>query len=105
MFAAVASRARGIATQRAIGFRGLPAVVAVMLETVLLALIGGAIGCLAAWLLFDDGFRTGRRAQLQASASCLDCYGRHQVGHRLHRWPVPGRSVCQPTGDGALREL
>ncbi|HEY9131350.1 MAG TPA: ABC transporter permease, partial [Dyella sp.] len=41
MFAAVAARAREIATLRAIGFRGLPVVVAIMLETMLLALIGG----------------------------------------------------------------
>lgn len=53
MFAAVASRAREIATLRAIGFRGLPVVVAVMLETMLLALIGGVIGGLLAWLLFN----------------------------------------------------
>lgn len=53
MFAAVAARAREIATLRAIGFRGLPVVVAVMLETMLLALIGGAIGGVAAWLLFN----------------------------------------------------
>src|SRR5690606_4020774 len=37
MFASVASRAREIATLRAIGFRGMPVVVAVMLETMLLA--------------------------------------------------------------------
>ena len=53
MFAAVAARAREIATLRAIGFSGLPVVVAVMLETMLLALIGGIIGGLAAWLLFN----------------------------------------------------
>jgi putative ABC transport system permease protein len=53
MFAAVAARAREIATLRAIGFRGPPVVVAVMLETMLLALIGGLIGGLLAWLLFD----------------------------------------------------
>jgi putative ABC transport system permease protein len=53
MFAAIASRAREIATLRAIGFRGLPVVVAVMLETMLLALIGGAIGGVVAWLLFN----------------------------------------------------
>jgi putative ABC transport system permease protein len=53
MFAAVAARAREIATLRAIGFPGLPVVVAVMLETMLLALIGGIIGGLAAWLLFN----------------------------------------------------
>lgn len=53
MFAAVAARAREIATLRAIGFPGLPVVVAVMLETMLLALIGGVIGGLLAWLLFN----------------------------------------------------
>jgi putative ABC transport system permease protein len=53
MFAAVATRAREIATLRAIGFRGLPVVVAIMLETMLLALIGGIVGGLIAWLVFN----------------------------------------------------
>jgi putative ABC transport system permease protein len=53
MFAAVAARSREIATLRAIGFPGLPVVVAVMLETMLLALAGGVIGGVAAYLLFD----------------------------------------------------
>jgi putative ABC transport system permease protein len=53
MYAAVAGRAREIATMRAIGFRGLPVVVAVMLETMLLALIGGLLGAAVAWLLFN----------------------------------------------------
>lgn len=46
-------RAREIATMRAIGFRGLPVVTAVMLETMLLALLGGLLGCAVAWLLFN----------------------------------------------------
>jgi putative ABC transport system permease protein len=53
MFATVAARAREIATLRAIGFRGMPVVVAVMLETMLLALLGGALGGLIAWLVFN----------------------------------------------------
>src|SRR5690554_5429936 len=53
MFATVAARAREIATLRAIGFRGLPVVVAVMLETMLLAAIGGLLGGLLAWLVFN----------------------------------------------------
>jgi putative ABC transport system permease protein len=53
MFAAVATRAREIATLRAIGFRGVPVVVAIMLETMLLALIGGVVGGLIAWLVFN----------------------------------------------------
>lgn len=53
MYAAVAGRAREIATMRAIGFRGLPVVIAVMLETMLLAFLGGLLGALVAWLLFN----------------------------------------------------
>ena len=53
MFAAVAARAREIATLRAIGFAGMPVVVAILLETMLLALVGGIIGGAAAWLLFN----------------------------------------------------
>jgi putative ABC transport system permease protein len=53
MYAAVAGRAREIATMRAIGFRGLPVVMAVMLETMLLALIGGVLGGLLAWAVFN----------------------------------------------------
>ena len=54
MYAAVASRAREIATLRAIGFRGLPVVVSVLLETMLLALAGGLLGAAIAWLAFND---------------------------------------------------
>ena len=53
MFATVAMRAREIATLRAIGFHGFPVVVAVMLETMLLALVGGLLGGLVAWLVFN----------------------------------------------------
>jgi putative ABC transport system permease protein len=52
MYAAVAGRAREIATLRALGFRGLPVVVAVMLETMLLALLGGVLGAALAWGIF-----------------------------------------------------
>ena len=53
MYAAVAGRAREIATMRALGFRGLPVVAAVMLETMLLALLGGLLGAALAWLVFN----------------------------------------------------
>src|SRR6185437_15534406 len=54
MFAAVSARAREIATLRAIGFRGSPAVVSAMLETMLLALAGGVHGAAIVWLLFNN---------------------------------------------------
>jgi putative ABC transport system permease protein len=54
MYAAVATRAREIATMRAIGFRGVPVVTAIMLETMLLALLGGLLGGLVAWAIFNN---------------------------------------------------
>ncbi len=53
MYAIVSSRAREIGTMRAIGFRGLPVVVAVMLETMTLALLGGLLGAGVVWLVFN----------------------------------------------------
>src|SRR5690606_11228955 len=53
MYAAVAGRAREIATMRALGFRGLPVVTAVMLAPMLLALLGGLRGAGLAWLVFS----------------------------------------------------
>ena len=54
MYAAVATRAREIATLRAIGFRGVPIIVSVLIETMLLALLGGLIGAGIAWAVFDN---------------------------------------------------
>lgn len=56
MYTAVSARAREIATLRALGFRSGPVVVSVLVESLLLALAGGAIGAVLAWLAFD-GFR------------------------------------------------
>ncbi len=53
MYAAVAARAREIATLRAVGFRNGPVVLSVMLETLLLAALGGILGGLVTWLLFN----------------------------------------------------
>ncbi len=56
MYTAVSARTREIATLRALGFRSGPVVLSVLAESLLLALIGGAIGAGLAWLAFD-GFR------------------------------------------------
>ncbi len=53
MYAAVATRTREIATLRAMGFRGGPVVVSVLIETLLLAIVGGVIGAALAWAIFD----------------------------------------------------
>ncbi|HKT71609.1 MAG TPA: ABC transporter permease [Steroidobacteraceae bacterium] len=54
MYAAVATRSKEIATLRAIGFGGLPVVVSVMMESLLLAVAGGLVGATIAYVLFND---------------------------------------------------
>jgi len=56
MYTAVSSRAREIATLRALGFHSGPVIFSVLTESLLLALAGGVIGAGLAWLVFD-GFR------------------------------------------------
>jgi putative ABC transport system permease protein len=53
LYAAIASRQVEIATLRAIGFGGAPVVISVMIEALLLALLGGAIGGGLAWAYYD----------------------------------------------------
>ena len=57
MYNAVASRTREIATLRALGFGNFPVVVSVLTEAVMLSLVGGIIGGIAAWAAFD-GYQT-----------------------------------------------
>jgi putative ABC transport system permease protein len=53
MYSAVAARSLEIATLRAIGFGGLPVLLSVMIESLLLALLGGIIGASLAWVVFN----------------------------------------------------
>lgn len=53
MYSAVGARTVEIATLRALGFGGLPVVVSVMIEAIVLAFIGGVLGGLLVWLAFD----------------------------------------------------
>lgn len=53
MYAAISTRGREIATLRAIGFGAMPVMISVLLEALLLALVGGAIGAALAYLLFN----------------------------------------------------
>jgi putative ABC transport system permease protein len=57
MYTAVAARSRDIATLEAIGFSGFPVMISVIAEALMLALIGGVVGAVAAYLAFD-GYRT-----------------------------------------------
>lgn len=56
MYSAVAARTREIATLRALGFGASSVVASVLVESLLLAGAGGAVGAGAAYLLFD-GFK------------------------------------------------
>jgi len=57
MYSAVSTRAREIATLRALGFGSLSVVFSFVLESILIALIGGVLGCLAVIPL--NGFTAG----------------------------------------------
>jgi putative ABC transport system permease protein len=57
MYSAVAARTREVATLRALGFGSGAVVISVLAESMLLAVVGGAVGALAAWAFFD-GYRT-----------------------------------------------
>jgi putative ABC transport system permease protein len=57
MYTAVSTRAREIATLRALGFNTTSVVVSVLVESLALAAIGGAIGGVAAYLAFN-GYQT-----------------------------------------------
>jgi putative ABC transport system permease protein len=53
MYSSVAARATEIATLRAIGFGGFSAFVGTLIESLLLAALGGAIGATLTYVLFD----------------------------------------------------
>ena len=56
MYTAVAARSREIATLEALGFGGFAVMISVIAEALLLALVGGVLGAVVAWLGFD-GYR------------------------------------------------
>ncbi len=58
MYNSVAARTREIATLRALGFGSGAVVVSVLLESLTIALVGGALGAAIAYLAFN-GFHTG----------------------------------------------
>jgi len=57
MYNSVSARSREIATLRALGFGRAAVVVSVMLESLVVALVGGALGAVVAYLAFN-GFHT-----------------------------------------------
>lgn len=56
MYSSISARGKEIATLRALGFGPFPVMVSTVLESTLLAVVGGLIGAAAAYLIFN-GFR------------------------------------------------
>jgi putative ABC transport system permease protein len=56
MYTAVSARAMEIATLRAIGFSGAAVAASVLAESLLLAILGTAMGAIAAWIAFNGNF-------------------------------------------------
>ncbi len=61
MYASIAARARELATLRAVGFGSFPTALATLLESVVLAFLGGVLGCAVAWLALN-GFQASTLA-------------------------------------------
>jgi putative ABC transport system permease protein len=57
MYSAISARTREIATLRALGFGTSPVILSVMLESLAIALVGGAFGAAVAYFAFN-GFKT-----------------------------------------------
>ncbi len=57
MYSAVSARTREIATLRALGFGSGPVVISILLESLAVALVGGVVGAVAAYLAVND-FKT-----------------------------------------------
>ncbi|MDE1146227.1 MAG: ABC transporter permease [Azospirillaceae bacterium] len=53
MYSSVAARAQEIATLRCIGFSGLSSFVGTLLESLALSLVGGLLGAIVTWAVFD----------------------------------------------------
>ena len=53
MYTSVAARSQEIATLRALGFGATPVAIATLIESAVLSLIGGVIGAVAAYLIFN----------------------------------------------------
>jgi putative ABC transport system permease protein len=53
MYTSVSTRTREIATLRAIGFGSLPVAISTLVESILLSVIGGLIGAIIVYLLFN----------------------------------------------------
>lgn len=71
MYTAVAARTAEIATLRAVGFGGVPVVISVLMEALVLSAAGAVLGALASWLLFNGAsFNAG--GQLGAIAVELE---------------------------------
>ena len=54
MYSAVAARSREIATLRALGFGQMAILVSLMMESIAMAVVGGAIGAAIAYLAFNN---------------------------------------------------
>jgi putative ABC transport system permease protein len=71
LYALVDGRRRELATLRAVGFRGIPVIIATLMEAILMAVPGALIGVGLAWLFFNDRAASpfGFRFQLAVTPS------------------------------------
>jgi putative ABC transport system permease protein len=73
LYSIVSSRAREIATLRAVGYRAVPVAVAVVVEAMVLAFAGAVVGGMGTWLMFNgrDGLVVAEVYQQAVTADLI----------------------------------
>ncbi len=112
MYSAIASRQVEIATLRAIGFGGAPVVVSVMIEALVLALLGGAVGGALAYVYCDGAslstlnFNTFSQVafDFRVTPRAAGPGPRVGAGHRHGRRPAAGHPRRAPAGHDRVED-
>lgn len=73
LYSGVRTRAREIATLRAIGYQAFPVAASVVLEAIVLSLAGATLGAALAWLLFDGNLTSYYQSVFHLSVSLPLC--------------------------------
>ena len=87
MYTAVSTRTIEIATLRAIGFSSVPIVISVMIEAVILALMGGALGALFSYIVFN-GFTVATLNPAAFSQVAFDFHVSTEIIYLGMTWAV-----------------
>ena len=105
MYAIVSQRTREIGTLRALGFSRFSILLSFVMESVLLALVGGVLGCLIAIPMNGFTAGTGANAELQRAGICVQDHAgdRHRGTELCGADGIRGRTAAGAAGVDGCR--